>query len=138
MAHLRGVEVGKIIRTTEDVIEHSYPVLHKRRNPVAKTTKTAILVAPTTPVVVTPIVITPIVIPIVSTTDSDLSPMTPNNAGDLQEQIDLARTDPDSMLVQTAAPAIDIPVISSKKLKKQKKLDDLVELTPPTEDPNES
>ena len=32
MAHLRGVEVGKIIRTEADVIEHSYPELHKRRN----------------------------------------------------------------------------------------------------------
>ena len=30
MAMLRGVEVGKILRTEADVIEHSYPELHRR------------------------------------------------------------------------------------------------------------
>jgi hypothetical protein len=30
MAHLRGVEVGKILRTEADVIEHSYPQLFER------------------------------------------------------------------------------------------------------------
>lgn len=30
MAQIRGVEIGKVLRTPADVIEHCYPELHKR------------------------------------------------------------------------------------------------------------
>ena len=30
MAQIRGIEVGKVLRTQEDVLEHCYPKMHQR------------------------------------------------------------------------------------------------------------
>jgi len=37
MAQIRGVEIGKILRTPADVIEHCYPELHKRNQGLVST-----------------------------------------------------------------------------------------------------
>jgi len=35
MAQIRGVEIGKVLRTPADVIEHCYPEMHKRNQQTA-------------------------------------------------------------------------------------------------------